>query len=179
VTKLNRTKLLLLVLAAALVALALKYAWPHMQSLTGEADSVRAEAAAVDNRLAEIAEFRADRDDKGAELAQLTAAIPADPALNDVIDTLQLLADTSGVRWQSDAPQPTGATAEADGAQVWTVSAALVGTPSAVRTFLDALADAPRLFVVDDLSLTQGTSDAVSASASVLVFATGDAEAGQ
>lgn len=167
----NRTKLLLLLLAAAVVVLAGKYAWPHMQSLTGQADTVRQETADLTSRADAADRVRADQAHYDQLRDGLTAAIPAGPQVNDVIDRLQAMCHAAGVTWISGVPQKSAVAS--GGTPTWTVVMSLTGQAAGVSRLLDELHDNARLFVVDNFSLTSNDGVTVNASAGLRIFATG------
>lgn len=166
----SRTKLLLLLLAAAVVALAAYYAWPHMQSLTGQASSIGEQAGKLQTDL-DHAKTVGDQADRYAQLSgQLTAAVPDAPQVNAVIDELQGLCHSTGVDWVSGVPERTG---DVQGVHAWSVSMNLSGSSAQISSFLAAVQADPRLFVIDTVTLTSADGAHVSGNVTVRAFATG------
>ena len=111
-----------------------------------------------------------------ASLTQSAAALPGSPSVDTMIDQIAAVASKAGVSWTNEsqsmasaAGATTGAAASAGPASSSSGSAAtltltlqVAGPYSAVETFVNDLAQVPRLIVVDSLRVN-GNSNSVTA----------------
>lgn len=124
------------------------------------------QTTAADNVLAlqfRVGALRAEQKQLPKEkraLAELEAAIPADPGLDQLIKVIDSAANKAGVSLTSlGTPPPSGwgttaaSTAPGPGPQDMTVNVGLQGSDRSILQFVTALGSEPRLFVVDSFSL--------------------------
>lgn len=98
-----------------------------------------------------------------ARFAQLEAALPENPQLDQAMNLLHQAAVQTGVTVANVAPTNPGGSSSganssqgASGGPAITLSLSVQGTAAQVEAFLSALSTLPRTFVVDKVSLSGG-----------------------
>lgn len=163
--KVSLRTILLVLLAAALVL----YAAPRLTeswrtSMAAETASLEARVTELDNKISDVDSALAERAAVEEALAQAATSVPDDPALAEVITSLESAVATNGMTWVSGAPgqESSSVTTEEDvvvggvgtggpGRQ-WAVSMTVVGPAARLAPLLDSLQSLPRLIAVDTVS---------------------------
>jgi len=104
-----------------------------------------------------------------SQLNQLKQAIPDDPSYPTVIDELTSIASSSGVALSTIAPSVTtsASAATTSGPATLGLSLSVTGTYSQVLSFLTALQQQTRIYVVDSINLSGGSGPGGKLSASI------------
>ena len=96
-----------------------------------------------------------------ARFAQLEAAFPNNPQLDQALNLLQQAAAASGVSLSTvtpSSPNSASSTAAKAGEPAISLTLSVRGNPAQVSSFLAALASLPRTVVVDSVSLASGSN---------------------
>jgi Tfp pilus assembly protein PilO len=104
-----------------------------------------------------------------ARLAQLEAALPDNPQLDQALNLIQQTAAQSGVVVSSLTPSsPTGgSSATSSGIPAITLNMSVQGGPAQIKAFLTGLDHIPRTVVVDKLATNGGASSTATITARI------------
>lgn len=167
----TRSRKILWAIAALVVAVVTISSFgglPSATDLVSGAESARSEAATLNSQGAQADAALARQAEFADELARARAAVPPTPELSGLISDLEAQAVRSGLLWLSGSPSRT----VSDSGETWQISMTVAGAPSAVAQFTGDLRAAPRLFIVDSLSLQSDADGSVTANMTVEFFTT-------
>lgn len=105
-----------------------------------------------------------------ARFAQLEAALPENPELDQALNLLHQAAAAAGVSitsLQPTLPATGSASATSQGGPSIALSMSVSGSPEQVKAFLSALSTLPRTLVVDKAAIASGTGSSASISARI------------
>lgn len=137
--------------------------------------AAQAKSAELQSQIATLQALLREVPADQARLVTLNAAVPARPALSDLLTQLHQDATATGVQLTAVTPAApatsgsTAGTALPGGAHSLAVPLSVTGTYPSLMSFLRRLTSMPRVAVVDGLSLSP-TSGGMTASLTVRVF---------
>jgi Tfp pilus assembly protein PilO len=172
----RRRVIIAAVAAIAMIAGFWLAAWSPANRHLAKAHSQLAQAQSLQNDLRQsLLTLQAEQKQVPAlrvQLTQLQRAVPSTESMDTIFDQLNSLAAQSGVKIPSVAPSVAGTstggvvtshgstapTKTASGAQAIQLSINVTGTYSQMLNFINRLNSSPRLFVVDALQVSGGTT---------------------
>jgi Tfp pilus assembly protein PilO len=141
----------------------------HLHALQKQQSQAESNVAMLEARLGALKALQLKTPAERAALGKLEQAVPEGPSLDQLLDSLNHAAVKAGVTLGSiSTPTPAGWAATASGTpsapsgagpQSIDLDVSVNGTNAQVLSFVTALDSEPRLFVVDNFSLS-GTSQA-------------------
>ena len=149
---------------------------PQQSELSGARDGrAQAEQSVADAQLALQAPTDSSNAVTAADPAAAPLAIPADPAITNLLRQLQAVADSSGVALASVSPTPLAANPSGPGGSMQ-ISITASGPHASVQAYLEALRTMPRLLVIEQIgiatqpALSDGTPQSDQLQLSARVF---------
>ncbi len=129
------------------------------------------------SQIASATEFRDGGAASQAQLEALRTALPDTPDIGRFVLLNGAAADAAGVVVSDLAPEAPGLSTEdaPTGTQAIGIDMAVVGTQSAVDSYLEQLAALPRIIAVDELSTSRASDTTVELSIHARIFQLGDA----
>jgi Tfp pilus assembly protein PilO len=168
----GRTLLLKVVPAVLVLALGANWVWGQRSERMDQVASLDEEIATLEAQLGPAENADRQRDVFRRSIERVSAAIPPDAALPELIRSLGALAASADVRWLkatfaepagsgapvTAAPAPGGAKPPGSaGYGEINMSVEVAGTDANLRTYFDALTRLPRIFVVDSVDIVWDT----------------------
>jgi type IV pilus assembly protein PilO len=153
----------------------------HLNSAHHARAAAEQQVAQLDQKVLGLKVLKRQIPADTAKLAQFEAAVPNNPDLRQALDQLQQAATNSGVLLGSVGPEAPVATtsgsstAQSSGPPSISLSMTATGTYAQTMAFVTALDNMPRTVVVDQLAITGGNTETVTASLSARIFYSGSA----
>jgi Tfp pilus assembly protein PilO len=139
----------------------------HLQALKAQQTKAAANVSQLETQVAVLRVLQREVPAEKAALAKLDQDVPEGPSLDQLLDVLDHSANVAGVTLTSiSTPQPaswggsagTSSATSGAGPESMTLSISVNGSNAGLLRFIAALDSAPRLFVVDNFALNNGSS---------------------
>ncbi len=161
------------IIAAVLAAAVVIVAWyvgfyrpemGHISILQTKQQQAEESYLQLETHYASLLQSKRELPKERAALVKLKGLVPDGPELDKLVTTLYASATATGVNLTTiSSPAPagfgtSGGSTSSPGPGQLSLSLSVDGTSSQIERFVKALDDAPRLFVVDNFSLSFGSS---------------------